>query len=273
MGRSSAGRISWVFRTPARPGTGRCPRWRSQDSHRGAARRAARSRSGTTGSAPRSSTTTMVSPRSLPTLAGRGAAHNVKFGGDFHWQRMNHYEISPLTSMAFTGIATTLNGGPAANSYNALADFLLGQIGGNMSNAQVPPCVVSDACAPDRPVTMREREMGFYVRDQWQIGQKLTASFGLRWEYYPVPVRADRGVEHFDLATNRVLMCGMANNSDTCGVDGSKGSVHTSSGHRIPSHSNPSSSAPDTRGIRRTTTCTAVPPIPIPRRSRSRRSG
>ena len=70
--------------------------------------------------------------------------HNVKFGGDFHWQHMNHYEISPLTSMAFTGIATSLNGGPAANSYNALADFLLGQIGGNMSNAQVPPCVVAD---------------------------------------------------------------------------------------------------------------------------------
>ena len=144
--------------------------------------------------------------------------HNVKFGGDIHWQHMNHYEISPLTSMRFTGIATSLNGGPAANSYNALADFLLGQIGDNMSNAQVPPCVVADKCAPDRPVTMREHEMGFYVRDQWQIGQKLTASFGLRWEYYPVPTRADRGVEHFDLATNRVLMCGIANNSDTCGV-------------------------------------------------------
>ena len=71
-------------------------------------------------------------------------SHNVKFGGDFHWQSMNHYEISPLTSMRFTGIATSLNGGPAANSYNALADFLLGQIGDNMSNAQVPPCVVAD---------------------------------------------------------------------------------------------------------------------------------
>ncbi len=144
--------------------------------------------------------------------------HNVKFGGDIHWQHMNHYEISPLTSMRFTGIATSLNGGPAANSYNALADFLLGQIGDNMSNAQVPPCVIADRCHPDRSVTMREHEMGFYVRDQWQIGQKLTASFGLRWEYYPVPTRADRGVEHFDLATNRVLMCGIAGNSDTCGV-------------------------------------------------------
>lgn len=144
--------------------------------------------------------------------------HNVKFGGDIHWQHMNHYEISPLTSMAFTGIATTLNGGPAANSFNAMADFLLGQIGGNMSNSQVPPCVIPDRCHPDRPVTMRQHEMGFYVRDQWQLGQKLTASFGLRWEYYPVPTRADRGVEHFDLATNRVLLCGIANNSETCGV-------------------------------------------------------
>jgi hypothetical protein len=143
--------------------------------------------------------------------------HNVKFGGDLHWQHMNHYEISPLTSMQFNGIATALNGGAAVNSYNALADFLLGPIT-NMSNAQVPPCVTPDSCAPERPVTMREREFGFYVRDQWQIGQKLTASFGVRWEYYPVPVRADRGVEHFDLVTNRVLMCGIANNSDTCGV-------------------------------------------------------
>jgi Carboxypeptidase regulatory-like domain/TonB dependent receptor len=143
--------------------------------------------------------------------------HNVKFGGDFHWQHMNHYEISPNTSMSFTGIATSLNGGPAANSYNAMADFLLGQIA-NLNNSQVPPCVIADKCAPERPVTMREHEVGFYVRDQWQIGQKLTASFGLRWEYYPVPVRADRGVEHFDLATNRVLMCGIASNSDTCGV-------------------------------------------------------
>jgi len=144
--------------------------------------------------------------------------HNVKFGGDIHWQQMNHYEISPNTSMSFTGIATSLNGGPAANSFTSLADFLLGQIGGNMSNSQVPPCVIADKCNPDRPVTMREHEMGFYIRDQWQIGQKLTASFGLRWEYYPVPVRADRGVEHFDLATNRVLMCGIGNNGDTCGI-------------------------------------------------------
>lgn len=146
----------------------------------------------------------------------RKGNHNLKFGGELHSQRMNHYEISPLSSMTFTGIATALNGGASPNSYNAFADFLLGQVD-VMSNSQIPPCV-GGGCHPDRPVTMRQRQYGLYARDQWQIGQNLTASFGLRWEYYPVPVRADRGVEHFDLATQRVLLCGVGGNSDTCGI-------------------------------------------------------
>jgi outer membrane receptor protein involved in Fe transport len=144
--------------------------------------------------------------------------HNVKFGADLHWQHMNHYEISPLSGLTFTGIATSLNGGAAANSYNALADFLLGTFA-QSNTALVPLCETTDSgCENDRSVTMRERQMGLYLRDQWQIGQKLTLSLGIRWEYYPVPVRADRGVEFFDLASNRVLLCGVGGNSDTCGV-------------------------------------------------------
>lgn len=145
--------------------------------------------------------------------------HNVKFGADLHWQHMNHYEISPLSGLTFTGIGTILNGGAAANSYNALADFLLGQFA-QSNTALVPDCATTDSgCENDRSVTMRQRQMGLYVRDQWQLGQKLTLSLGLRWEYYPVPVRADRGVEFFDFATNRVLLCGVGGNSQTCGVN------------------------------------------------------
>jgi outer membrane receptor protein involved in Fe transport len=144
--------------------------------------------------------------------------HNVKFGADLHWQHMNHYEISPLTGLTFTGIATTLNGGAPANSYNALADFLLGSFA-QSNTARVPDCETTDGgCDNDRAVTMRQRQMGLYLRDQWQVGQKLTLSLGVRWEYYPVPTRADRGVEHFDLETNRVLLCGVGGNSETCGV-------------------------------------------------------
>ena len=73
MGRNSAGRISSAFRMPARPGTGRCPKWRSRGLQPEAAPQAARSRSATTASAHRCSTITMVSTRSWQTLAGPGA--------------------------------------------------------------------------------------------------------------------------------------------------------------------------------------------------------
>jgi hypothetical protein len=143
--------------------------------------------------------------------------HNVKFGGDIHWQHYNHYEIV-LPTMNYTGIATALNGGPAPNSFNALADLLLGQVS-NSATSVVLPCQGTDSgCDPERPATLREHEVGLYVRDQWQIGQKLTASVGLRWEYYPVPGRADRGFEKFDLATNRLLLCGIANNPADCNI-------------------------------------------------------
>jgi hypothetical protein len=144
--------------------------------------------------------------------------HNVKFGADMHWQHMNHYEISPLSGLTFTGIGTTLNGGPAANSYNALADFLLGYYATSSIGKNLDCLDTDEGCINERPVSMRETQMSVYARDQWQIGQKLTLSLGMRWEYYPVPGRADRGVEYFDLNTNRVFQCGVGGNSDTCGV-------------------------------------------------------
>jgi len=37
-------------------------------------------------------------------------------------------------------------------------------------------------------------------------------------EYYPVPVRADRGMEVFDFKTNQLLICGLGSNDVSCGV-------------------------------------------------------
>ena len=61
---------------------------------------------------------------------------------------------------------------------------------------------------PSLPATLRTIFEGVYVRDQWNLSRKITASVGLRWEYYPWPKRADRGLETFDFATNRDQICG-----------------------------------------------------------------
>ena len=44
-------------------------------------------------------------------------------------------------------------------------------------------------------MTTREWQHDMYARDRWQVSDKLTLDLGLRYEYYPLDDRADRGIE------------------------------------------------------------------------------
>ena len=72
------------------------------------------------------------------------------------------------------------------------------------------------------PFTTRQWEYSFYVRDKWQIGPKWTLSFGTRWEYFPVPTRADRGLERYDPNTNKIQIGGLGAIPRDLGVQVSK---------------------------------------------------
>ena len=48
-------------------------------------------------------------------------------------------------------------------------------------------------------MTGRENQYGLYVNDRWQVNDKLTVNLGLRYEYYPLMSRADRGLEQLEL--------------------------------------------------------------------------
>ena len=50
----------------------------------------------------------------------------------------------------------------------------------------------------------------------------LTLSLGLRYEYYPLMTRADRGLERYDPATNMVLFGRRGDNPDNVGIKVSK---------------------------------------------------
>lgn len=133
-------------------------------------------------------------------------AHNLRFGLDLNRQHMNHFEIAP-TNFGFTGNITSLNGGPGANQFNSYGDFLLGLPFSYVNSRQTGPLI-----------TLRTWQQSWYVRDQWQATRKLTLSLGLRWEYYPVPTRADRGIERFDTRTNTLLICGVGPTPRDCGI-------------------------------------------------------
>ncbi len=144
--------------------------------------------------------------------------HNIRFGTDIYEQQLN--QTQPEFFGAFYGASggfgfapgeTSLRGGPRTSEYNSFASFLLGATD-NLGKIQLIP----DSFA------LRTRLYSLYARDQWQATRKLTISYGLRWEYFPMPTRADRGVERYDFNTNQMLVCGVGQVPKDCGVSMSK---------------------------------------------------
>jgi hypothetical protein len=145
--------------------------------------------------------------------------HNIKFGGEMKILHQNHYETQTPT-FTFSGGRTAL--APAApNAFNAFADFLLGEPNARTSESMTP-MIGDNPTAEDvldfRPATLRSNQYGVYIRDQFELNSKMTVSAGIRWEYYPLTRRADRGLEVFDFDARRLLICGVAGNDPTCGI-------------------------------------------------------
>jgi hypothetical protein len=145
-------------------------------------------------------------------------SHEIRFGGELYYTGMNHLqpEATGATFGAQGGFAfgpgpTQTVGGPAGNQYNSYATFLLG----------LPTTIGKITQVPDEYNT-RQSNYAFYIRDRWNATSKLTLSYGIRWEYYPFPTRADRGLEWYDGSVNKMLVCGVGQVPENCGVTVSK---------------------------------------------------
>ncbi len=68
----------------------------------------------------------------------------------------------------------------------------------------------------------RENQYGTFISDRWNVSQKLTLNLGLRYEYYPLMSREDRGIEVLDIPTFNVLLGGVGNNPKDNGIKVSK---------------------------------------------------
>lgn len=146
-------------------------------------------------------------------------AHNIRFGMDIYRQKLNHIqpEIGDTSLGARGGFVfgtgvTALRGGANGNQYNSFAAFLLGL-----------PSRIGKLNLTVAPYTTRNWQYSLYARDQWQANKNLTFSFGTRWEYFPVPTRADRGLERYNVNTNMVEIGGVGSVPLNLGVEVSKG--------------------------------------------------
>ncbi len=146
-------------------------------------------------------------------------AHEVRFGTELYFTGMN--QLQPEATGALYGAQggfgfgsgpTQTVGGPSGNQYNSYATFLLG-LQTDMGKVLM---------TPENGYTTRQNNYTFYIRDRWNVSPKLTVSYGVRYEYYPFPRRADRGVEWYDFDRNKMLVCGTADIPSDCGVHVSK---------------------------------------------------
>ncbi len=149
--------------------------------------------------------------------------HNVRFGTDLYFQDLDHNqpEFSGSSGPAsggfsFTQNTTRLRGGAGGDSrgtdYNAYSSFLLGTANSAGKIWQFN----------EDGYFTRTRFYSMYLRDRWQINQKLTMSYGVRAEIYPFPTRKDRGLERYDFNTNNMLICGVGPTPKDCGVKAGK---------------------------------------------------
>src|SRR5262245_57325398 len=145
--------------------------------------------------------------------------HEIRFGGEVYYTGMN--QLQPEATGALYGAQggfgfgsgpTQVLGGPAGSQYNSYASFLLG----------LPTDKGRVFMASDDGFTTRQHNYALYVRDRWNVTPSLTLSYGLRWEYYPFTTRADRGMEWYDGAQNKMLVCGVGVVPKDCGVSTSK---------------------------------------------------
>jgi hypothetical protein len=140
--------------------------------------------------------------------------HSLRFGADLYYTALNHIQPEILDDsfgarggFNFNAGPTQLRGGPGGTNFNSFGSFLLGL-----------PSEAGRLKLNVAPYTTRSWQYSFYARDQWQIGSKMTLSYGTRWEYFPIPTRADRGLERYNLDTNMMEVGGLGSVPRDLGV-------------------------------------------------------
>jgi hypothetical protein len=149
-------------------------------------------------------------------------AHSFRFGFDYLNPQLNHFQPQGGSfqtvrgTFGFSGTATRLQGNAASiaenQQFHSWADFLLGQ-----------PTSAGKVDQLRNPNSVWWKQFALYARDHWQIGRRVTLTYGLRWERFPVPRKDNTGINRFDPDTGQVFTGGLGSVPFDSGADSGAG--------------------------------------------------
>jgi len=135
--------------------------------------------------------------------------HSFRFGFDYLNPQLNHFQPqggafqTVRGTFGFSGNATRQQGNAASiaesQQFHSWADFLLGQ-----------PTAAGKVDQLRNPNSVWWKQYALYARDHWQIGRRVTLTYGLRWERFPVPRKDTTGINRFDPDTGQVFTGGLS---------------------------------------------------------------
>ncbi|MBI4905495.1 MAG: TonB-dependent receptor [Acidobacteria bacterium] len=141
-------------------------------------------------------------------------AHEIRWGVDIRRLELNHWQpetANPRGAINFASNPTiSPSEGQKRGSANNFASSLLGLVTSYTKSIQF------------FEMKTREPQYAFYVRDRWQVNRRLTLNIGLRYQYFPLINRGDRGIERWDPYTNIVYFGGLGNTPRDVGIEVSK---------------------------------------------------
>ena len=117
--------------------------------------------------------------------------HSIKAGADLRWYQLNTVSPpNPTGAFAFTTTGTNQQG--VANTGNALASFLLGQVDTFQIDLE------------QNKLRPRDHIFEFFGQDDWRASKRLTLNLGARWTlHFPSTETNDQGAV-FNLETQQL---------------------------------------------------------------------
>ncbi len=139
-------------------------------------------------------------------------SHEFRWGFEPRRLVLDHWQPEtgqPRGAINFGGGATNITG-QTGREPNSFASALLGLVSSYSKSIQYLLMV------------NREPQYAFYFRDNWRVNRALTLNLGLRYEYFPLIHRNERGLERWDPFTNVVTLGGVGNVPRNNGIEVSK---------------------------------------------------